>query len=368
MKILTTDIGETIQNPDEIKMKSRAIITNSEGKILIGNYGGVYLLPGGSMEDGENSNDTILRELREETGFEFQQLEPFAKIRYFQNNYPTRDGRTIDRLLITYYYIGREKNAIKHERKLTEKEIKDGFELKYYSVEEIERILEQNQTKNPRNEYFNKEIKILIGHYMKEKNEYVDELCDRLSVVYDFQSLKSKIEECLTEDVELISENMESLLILIPEIKNMIGFEHKHPHHHLDVWQHTLEVLKNLNSKDLELNMAALLHDIGKPFSYQDEAVRHFHGHPKISCKIAQQILTRLGYDEEFIKRVSYLIETHDTIIDPSNLDNSFEMIQKRLQLQYADAKAHHPDKIEKRIKFLDGVKAQLQELENTER
>ncbi len=28
--------------------------------------------------------------------------------------------------------------------------------------------------------------------------------------------------------------------------------------------------------------MAALLHDIGKPFAYQDEEVRHFHGHPQV--------------------------------------------------------------------------------------
>lgn len=192
-----------------------------------------------------------------------------------------------------------------------------------------------------------------------------DELYDGLSAVYDFQTLKAKTEEVLTGNnvAESISENMECLLTLIPEIKNMIGFEHKHPHHHLDVWRHTLEVLKNLNSKDLELNMAALLHDIGKPFSYQDEEVRHFHGHPEISCKMAQQILTRLGYDEEFIKRVSYLVKTHDTIIEPSNLDNSYKMIQKRLQLQYADAKAHHPEKTEKRIKFLDDIKGQLHNL-----
>ena len=71
-------------------------------------------------------------------------------------------------MLITYYYIGREKDTIKHNRKLTEKEIKDGFELKYYSVEEIGRMLEQNQTENPRNEYFNKEIKTIIEHYKKE--------------------------------------------------------------------------------------------------------------------------------------------------------------------------------------------------------
>ena len=65
MKILTTNIGETIQNPDEIKMKSRAIITDNVGKILLANYGGVYLFPGGSIDDGENHNYTIIRELIE---------------------------------------------------------------------------------------------------------------------------------------------------------------------------------------------------------------------------------------------------------------------------------------------------------------
>jgi len=107
----------------------------------------------------------------------------------------------------------------------------------------------------------------------KLPKEFINILEKAYTSVYDVQSLKSKIEEILiAQNVEKsISENMESLLKLIPEIKSMIGFEHKHPHHHLDVWQHTLEVLKNLDTKDLELNIAALLHDIGKPFSYQDK-------------------------------------------------------------------------------------------------
>ena len=169
MKILTSDIGDKIKNPEEIKMKSRAIIIDNYGKILIANYGGVYLFPGGSIDDGENPNETIIRELKEETGLGFQELQPFKKIRYFQNNYPTREGNKINRLLITYYYIGREKDAIKYDKKLTEKEINDGFELKYYDIEEIEQILDENKTQNPRNEYFNKEMKTVIELYRKEK-------------------------------------------------------------------------------------------------------------------------------------------------------------------------------------------------------
>lgn len=165
---------------------------------------------------------------------------------------------------------------------------------------------------------------------------------------------------CAENVVDVINENMESLLFMIPEIKSMIGFEHRHPHHHLDVWQHTLEVLKNLNTRDVELNMAGLLHDIGKPFSYQDEEVRHFHGHADISYQISKRVLTRLGYDEEFIDRVLYLVLTHDIAIDINNLDNEIDLVQKRLKLQYADAKAHHPDKVAKRLRILDGIKEKL--------
>ena len=186
--------------------------------------------------------------------------------------------------------------------------------------------------------------------------------------LYDNKQIK--MYEILTSEniSESIENNMSYLLSSIPEIENMIGFEHKHPHHHLDVWGHTVEVLNNLDSKDLDVKMAALFHDIGKPFSYQDDEVRHFHGHPEMSSKMTKQILTRLGYNEEFVKDVVYLVETHDTIINPNKLDNTKPMIEKRLKLQYADAKAHHPDKVGKRIKFLDSITKQLDELEIEER
>ena len=177
---------------------------------------------------------------------------------------------------------------------------------------------------------------------------------------------REKINKILNTDnsVMSINENIKYLLDVIPELNYMIGFEHKHPHHHLDVWQHTLEALNNLNTNDLEIKMAVLLHDIGKPFSYQDDEVRHFHGHPEVSYEMTKKILVRLGYNEEFIKNVSYLVKTHDTIIDVNNLDNTLEMTKKRLQVQYADAKAHHPDTVDKKINFLNNIEKQLQMLE----
>lgn len=176
------------------------------------------------------------------------------------------------------------------------------------------------------------------------------------------ENFRNELEKILIEGN--IEENIEFIKKIIPEITYSIGFEQKHPHHNLDVWGHTLGAMKNIEGNDMEVKMAVLLHDIGKPFSYQDEEVRHFHGHPEVSAKMAKKILNRLGYDEKFIDNVCYLVKMHDTIIDVNNLDNTYEMIMKRLQVQYADAKAHAPEKIEKRVKFLDNIAKQLKEIE----
>ena len=157
-----------------------------------------------------------------------------------------------------------------------------------------------------------------------------------------------------------IIKNQEYIFEQIPELRTIVGFDQKHPHHHLDVWGHTIEVVKNIETPDIETRMAGLLHDIGKPFSYQDEEVRHFRGHPQVSAEMTRTILKRLQYPEDFVIDVTYLVRTHDTIIDVNQLDNTYSMILKRLELQYADAKAHAPETVAKRIKFLDEISVEL--------
>ena len=182
----------------------------------------------------------------------------------------------------------------------------------------------------------------------------------------DFENIRNKLQEILLSNS--LRDNQDIVFKYIPELKNMVGFEHRHPHHHLDVWEHTLAVLENLNDEnDIELKMAGLLHDIGKPFSYQDEEVRHFHGHSEVSKEMSIIILNRLGYNQKFINNVSYLVLKHDTPIEPENLDNSYEMVKKLLKLQYADAKSHHPDKILKRLAFLDDILKRLNEIKERE-
>lgn len=169
------------------------------------------------------------------------------------------------------------------------------------------------------------------------------------------------LEKILTNDNIIISinKNLEFLLELIPELKDMIGFEHNHPHHHLDVWNHTLLAL-SLSCNNFEIRLILLLHDIGKPHCYQDKEIRHFIGHAIVSSEIAKNILKRLKYNENFINEVYYLIKKHDLPLTTNDILINYNLAYKQYLIQYCDALAHNPQKLEKRIKYLDKTKKLL--------
>ena len=121
--------------------------------------------------------------------------------------------------------------------------------------------------------------------------------------------------------VENIKANLDKLIEIIPEIRSMIGFEHKHPHHHLAVWEHTLYAL-SLSINDFDVRLALLLHDIGKPKCFQEDGeIRHFKGHQLLSSQIANDILKRLNYKEDYII-VTMDCDGQHTIKDALNLGN----------------------------------------------
>lgn len=102
--------------------------------------------------------------------------------------------------------------------------------------------------------------------------------------------------------------------------------DQNNPHHSYDIWNHTLNVVKNLVeqtkaniSEDHETylvrNLAALLHDIGKRYKgiqgTSEKGHTNYHGHEDLSAKIAEKVLQRLKAPKNIIKRVVKLIEVH---------------------------------------------------------
>lgn len=156
---------------------------------------------------------------------------------------------------------------------------------------------------------------------------------------------------------ESINNNLEYLLNLIPEIKNIIGFNHNNPHHHLDVWEHTLYAL-SISEINFDLRLALLLHDIGKPYTCTTKnGINHFYNHPFIGAQMTKNILTKIGFCNEYIEKIYYLVLLHDTPIKQSDIKNNYDLTYIRYLIQEYDVLAHHPEKLEKRIKYLESTK-----------
>ena len=178
---------------------------------------------------------------------------------------------------------------------------------------------------------------------------------------------KDFVQKVLTHDnvVETIQANMNVLIEIIPEIRAMIGFEHKHPHHHLDVWQHTLYAL-SLAPNDFDVRLSLLLHDIGKPTSFQEvDGVRHFKGHPEVSSKIVHSILTRLGFDDDYCKYICQIIALHDTPLTKEYLAANYSLSGKIFEVQKCDALAHNPTYNKNRLKYIEDTQQLFNQQEN---
>lgn len=164
---------------------------------------------------------------------------------------------------------------------------------------------------------------------------------------------------CGEDVIKKINENEEELFDLIPELKMIVGFEHKHPHHHLDVWKHTLLAI-GLSKDDFDIRLTLLLHDIGKPLSCIEGEIRHYPNHALISSEISYNILKRLNYDEIYIEKICYLIRYHDTPINDEDIKEKKNLTIKRLQIQKCDAFAHNPKYLDKRKEYLEKIKSKL--------
>ncbi|HCL4447500.1 TPA: HD domain-containing protein [Clostridium botulinum] len=135
---------------------------------------------------------------------------------------------------------------------------------------------------------------------------------------------------------------------IIPELKVCVGFEQHNIHHDKDVYEHILSVVENVPNK-LELRLAALLHDIGKPkcFSIGDNGQGHFYGHQKISADMTKDILKRLKFDNKTIDKVDKLVYNHMARYNKLRTPNIKKFINKvgidnlddLFELQIADIK-----------------------------
>lgn len=95
---------------------------------------------------------------------------------------------------------------------------------------------------------------------------------------------------------------------LIPEIAEMDGLAQPEQYHKYDVMEHTFRTVLYAPPMS-NLRLAALLHDVGKPYTMRNFG--NFHGHEKNSEIQARIILNRMRYPKDMVEQVARLCANH---------------------------------------------------------
>ena len=105
------------------------------------------------------------------------------------------------------------------------------------------------------------------------------------------------------------------LKFIIPELEEGLGIEQNSDHIY-EVWEHNLRALNHSADREwpLEVRMASLLHDVGKPKTRLWNKKKDdwtFYGHDVIGGKMTFKILSRLKFPSNFIEKVTKLVRYH---------------------------------------------------------
>lgn len=113
--------------------------------------------------------------------------------------------------------------------------------------------------------------------------------------------------------INLLKE-LHILDFILPEIVETYDYDQNSMYHENNLYDHIVNVV-GYSPEVLEIRLAALLHDLGKPstFSMGEDGVAHYYGHEVESSEIARKVLRRFKFSNEIIKNVRILIENHMT-------------------------------------------------------
>ena len=104
----------------------------------------------------------------------------------------------------------------------------------------------------------------------------------------------------------------------MPEFDLAMETKQHNRHHMYTVGEHSLVATGHIRA-DKVLRLTMLMHDFGKPLciTTDEEGIDHYYGHPAKSEEMAEEILHRLKFDNDTIRKVCILIRHHDERIVP---------------------------------------------------
>ena len=114
---------------------------------------------------------------------------------------------------------------------------------------------------------------------------------------------------------------------ILPEVETGFGVEQKSPgrHHILDVGNHSVQSLKFSKTSDPIINLAILLHDVGKPTvaRIKTGGTITFYNHEILGASMARNIVQRLKFSKKDKDRLITLVRWHQFSVDERQTDKA---------------------------------------------
>ena len=135
--------------------------------------------------------------------------------------------------------------------------------------------------------------------------------------------------------------------LILPELTKGRRMVQREQFHYYDVLEHSLRTVRYANDR---IRLAALLHDVGKPYRFRQDG--NFYGHEEDSARIAGEILTRFKVSKKTIREVIRLCALHmyDTRCDAREskirkfIIRNQDIYERLIMLKQADYSACRDD------------------------
>ena len=158
---------------------------------------------------------------------------------------------------------------------------------------------------------------------------------------------------------------------ILPEICHTWQFEQLGSLHQYDVFGHTLQAVSFVPD-DVVLRLTMLLHDIGKPYVWQQTAEGKdiFPQHEVVGAAMAAEILERMRYDKKTVAQVKLLVAEHTRglLPEPYSMrravaDLGVEGVRQLILVKRADIQAHNEALSADPLTVFDEMEAVLAEI-----
>lgn len=314
------------------KEKCRALIVDSNDNIIVGEYDGVYLLPGSSKEENESDIDCLKRKLHEELGLDFtsKEIVPFIRTIDYQKDYVTRDGSIKNRKITTNFYIINSNLKINYDNmNLTSEE--QGH-MRYHKINRRDayKILKIGSY-NPRKDFFDTELVRVVLEYANTKNIDLHTHTSNSDGEYSKEDLIDKAKEnnintlaiCDHEVINAFSKSgleQKDDFLLIPGVEigcqcdtgllHILGYDY-------DInnsdFNNFLKLIRNNHIENIRLNNEGLKSLFG--FKIDDDIVDKLIEEDKVSRVFLAKELIKMNYCNSIKDAFSkYLNKTHDYV------------------------------------------------------